>query len=384
MGIGYVLDGDKMIVLKNGTFDGMSEEIKTTDSKLIIFGIGVIGSTITPEILKKYHLEDRILFCVDNDSTRWNTYLNICGKELKIVSPETIINIEQKITVLITISRYKSAIEQLELISAEKTISCYIIPALCIRSYSAKGGKGAIKYSDKKLIPKKIHYMWLGKKPIPENLLRCIDSWRKYCPDYEIIRWDESNYDVHKNIFMAQAYDNRKFGFVPDYARIELLYEHGGIYLDTDVELIRNIDELLYQEAFCGVEKWQVLNFGGCSGAVKGHYSLKPFLDRWSERRLIRSDGTLDGISSGLIDTSVAIEHGYEINGRTQIVNGMTIYTYDYFHPYDYMTGKINMTDDTFSVHHFNGGWLDEKSKTESKDITKAFDNMMENAVEVG
>ena len=371
---------EKMLKLKTGTFAGMAKDIKSRNSGIVIFGTGVIGSTVTPEILKSQGLIDRIAFCIDNDKTRWNTTINMCGKQVAIHNPEILTTHPDDLTVLIAISRYQSALEQLQRLTIAKDFSCYIIPAMCIDNFHNDGGKGVIKTSDKPLIPKKIHYMWLGGNPLPDKLQKCIDTWEKYCPDYEIIRWDESNYDVHKNQFVSQAYDNKKYGFVPDYARIELLYEHGGIYLDTDIELQRNLDELLYQEAFCSVEKWQVLNFGGCSGAIKGHKSLEPFLDTWRKRSLIRHDGTLDIISSGLIDTSVALKAGYTINGRNQTVMGMNIYTYDYFHPYDYMSGKLEKTDDTFSIHQFQGGWLDDKAKADNLRATCIFDELMKQA----
>ena len=103
---------------------------------------------------------------------------------------------------------------------------------------------------------------------MPGSLKRCIDSWKKYCPDYEIKRWDESNYDISKSSYMKGAYESKKWGFIPDYARLDILYNYGGFYLDTDVELVRSLDELRYQPAFSGVEKWSVVNIGGCSGAV--------------------------------------------------------------------------------------------------------------------
>lgn len=370
------IGGDKLR-LKTGTFAGMAKDIKNRDSKIVIFGTGVIGSTVTPEILKEHGLLDRIGYCIDNDRTRWNTTITMCGKEVKIHNPEMLTKCVGNITVLVTISRYQSALEQLKQMTGTEELSCYIIPAMCINDFHNDGGKGVIKSSVTPLIPKKIHYMWLGGNPLPDKLQKCIDTWERFCPDYEIIRWDESNYDVRKNQFVSQAYENKKYGFVPDYARIELLYDHGGIYLDTDIELQRNLDELLYQEAFCSVEKWQVLNFGGCSGAVKGHKSLEPFIDVWSKRSLVRHDGTLDSISSGLIDTSVALNAGYAISGRNQTVMGMNIYTYDYFHPYDYMSGKLEKTSDTFSIHHFNGGWLDEKAKADNLQAIRMYDELM-------
>lgn len=371
------------MILKTGTFAGMAKDIIGNNSKIVIFGTGVVGSTTTPEIIDEYNLGDRLLCCIDNDKTRWNTFIEMCGKSIEILPPDILSKLDGSVTVLITISRYGSAYEQINNMVGTEKFSCYIIPALCIRNFQSKGNKGVIKTSNVPLIPKKIHYMWLGGKEIPENLKKCIESWKHFCPDYEIVRWDESNYDVHKNTFVSQAYDNKRYGFAPDYARIEILYEHGGIYFDTDVELKRNIDDLLYQEAFCSVEKWQVLNFGGCSGAVKGHKSLEPFIEAWEKRELVRDDGTLDSISSGLIDTTIAINQGYIINGKNQTINGMNIYTYDYFHPYDYMSGKLEMTNDTYSIHHFNGGWLDVNAQEENKRAIEQYSNLMANAIVV-
>ena len=372
------------MVLKTGTFDGMARDLVDSGDDIIVFGTGVIGSTITPEILREYNLIDKIICCVDNDKSRWNSFVDMCGKKIKISSPDILKRLSNNITILIAVSRYGGVLEQLNNMNETEKMSCFIVPMICINSFREKGGKGVFNSIDEPLIPKKIHYMWLGKKEIPEKLKHCIDSWKYFCPDYEIIRWDESNYDVHKNKFMSQSYDNQKYGFVPDFARLDLLYEHGGIYLDTDVELKRNIDDLLYQEAFCSVEKWQVLNFGGCSGAVKGHKSLEPFIQEWANRSLIRDDGSLDSISSGLIDTSIALRFGYKINGKNQVVNGMNIYSYDYFHPYDYMSGKLDTTDDTFSIHHFDGGWLDEKTRTVNMQTSKIYDILLQSAVNVG
>lgn len=104
------------------------------------------------------------------------------------------------------------------------------------------------------MIPKIIHYCWVGNCQKPKSVLYCIESWRKFCPDYRIIEWNESNYDFSKNKYMWQAYEAKKWGFVPDYARLDIVYQYGGIYLDTDVELVKNIDELLSHKAFMGFE----------------------------------------------------------------------------------------------------------------------------------
>lgn len=368
------------VILKNGSFAKMAKDIINRKSKIVIFGTGVIGLTVTPQIIEQYGLGHYIKCYIDNDRSKWGTSVCVCGRQVPVYAPEVINTYDDNITVLIAISRYYNAYEQMRAMEKMKKSACYIIPAMCIDNFHNQGGKGVIKTSDIPIIPKKIHYMWLGGKTIPDQLQKCMESWKRFCPDYEIIKWDETNYDVHKNLFVSQAYDNGKYGFVPDYARIEILYEHGGIYMDTDVELKKNIDELLYQTAFCGVEKWQVLNWGGCSGSVKGHKALEPYLERWKERSLIRNDGSIDPISSGYIDTSVALEKGYVVNGKNQTVDGLNIYTYDYFHPYDYMSGKLEETTDTFSIHQFHGGWLDEKAKSDNQKAVSLYDSLMESA----
>lgn len=358
--------------LKAGTFSDMAAHIKSHDSKIVLFGAGVIGTSTTPAILDSLGLGTSVICYVDNDSSKWGNEISIGSRDIRICGPEVLCKLEGNIVVLINISRYADVLEQLEQMEYTDSMSCYIMPVMFIHNFRNEGGKGVIQTSDKPVIPKRIHYMWLGGMEIPQSLQQCIDSWRKFCPDYEIIRWDESNYDVEKCGYMKQAYQNKRYGFVPDYARLDILYRYGGIYMDTDVELVRNLDNLLYQEAFSSVEKWQVINFGGCSGAVAEHSALKPFLRAWEQRKFIRDDGTFDILSSGYVDTRVALDNGYVLNGKNQTIMGMNIYTYDYFHPYDYVSGKTQMTDDTYAIHHFNGGWLDEHTRLARKKKNQA------------
>ncbi len=364
--------------LKTGTFSAMAKDIIQNDNKIIIFGMGVIGTTVTPEILNSYHLLERVQYCVDNDSLKWNTYIELCGKKTEIKSPKVLEGLGKRITVLIAMSRWANAYRQLLAMNCTEQMDCYFIPEMCIRNYNMHKKTEIFKDTDNPIIPKKIHYMWFGEKPLPDRLKRCIDSWYKVCPDYEIIQWNESNYDVHKNRFVSEAYDNKKYGFIPDYARLDVLYRIGGIYMDTDVELRKTLDDLLYQKAFVGVEKWQVLNFGGCSGSVKGNSILKQFMDEWEKRSLIRADGSLDNISSGLIDTGVALRNGYVINGETQNMQGMNVYSSDFFHPYDYFSGKTEITENTRSIHHFDGGWVDSEIKEIQVIAEKQYETLLE------
>lgn len=366
--------------LRVGTFSEMAENIKAHSSRIVMFGAGVIGTSTTPALLESFGLLDLVVCYIDNDKTRWGEYIRVGRRTVKICSPDILHTLGENVTVLINISRYADAFEQMEQMECTQNMFCYIIPMMCIRNFHNEGSKGVIITSNVPVIPKKIHYIWFGGGPIPHGLQKCINSWRQYCPDYEIIRWDESNYDVGKCLYMKQAYQYKKYSFVSDYAKIDILYQCGGIYMDTDVQVVRSLDNLLYQEAFTSVEKWQVINFGGCSGAVCGHSSLEAYLQAWEKRELIRADGTIDPLSSGYIDTRVALDNGFRMNGQNQTVMGMNIYTYDYFHPYDYMSGKTELTDDTYTIHHFNGGWLDEDAQLADRQTRMKFEDLYQRA----
>lgn len=347
-----------------------------------MFGAGVIGQVTTPEILQMYGLVPYLECYIDNDGEKWGTVISVCGKQLCVHSPEYMKSCGHDVVMLLNVSRFSNVLNQLERMECTKDMDCYIIPMMCIHNFCLQKSSGKAVRSVKPLIPKKIHYMWLGKQKIPDKLQKCIDSWRRFCPDYEIIRWDESNYDIRKTAYMKEAYEAGAYGFVPDYARLDILYNNGGIYMDTDVEIRKSLDPLLCQEAFCGVEKWQIVNFGGCSGAVKGHHMLKKFLDARASIPFLDKDGKKNRMTCGFYDTKVAIEYGYVLDGTTQNIGGMNIYASDYFHPYDYMSGKINCTENTYSVHWFNGGWLDEEMKLANEEATIRFDQIYRYSLE--
>lgn len=369
------------MILNCTSFEEMHREITEQDMSIVVFGAGVVGTVTVPEILRQYGLLGRVAFYIDNSPAARERKIVFEDRVLDIKPVDQLGNVGKNTVVLIAVSRYAEILAQLEQIPHKVYISYYIMPMMCIHNFCSAVSGGEPILSDKPLIPKKIHYMWLGKKQIPSNLQKCIDSWKKYCPDYEIIQWNENNYDVNKQEYMRDAYSQEAYGFVPDYARLDILYEHGGIYMDTDVEVIKNLDPLLYQEAFCGVEKWQVVNFGGCSGAIKGHRMIGELLKERKNVPFLDADGRRNTFTCGFYDTNAVIKNGYQINGTTQNVQGMNIYAFDYFHPYDYMSGHTYMTEHTYSVHRFNGGWLDEKMKLANRETMREYDRIYELAV---
>lgn len=365
------------MIMKCDSFENIANDIKRGQKKIVMFGAGTLGMITAPEILSEQGLNEYVICYIDNDSRKWNTVIETAIGVKKIYSPDYLVNfINQDIVIMINVSRYYEVLKQLEGTGYTQNMECYLTAMLCIYNFGQSGNQGVIKKSISPMIPKVIHYMWLGNKELPDELKSCLDSWKKYCPEYQIICWNENNYDIEKNEYMRQAYQKKAFGFIPDYARLDILYHHGGIYLDTDVELLRSLDELLYQKSFCGVEKWQIINFGGCSGAVKGDPMIKKFLDARESLMYINRDGTENQNTCGFYDTAVALKNGYRFTGKNQEVSGMTIYSSDYFHPYDYMSGRTAITADTFSIHHFSGGWLSEKQKAANRRAIEEFDRI--------
>ena len=219
------------------------------------------------------------------------------------------------------------------------------------------------------MIPKKIHYCWIGGNPLPKLAKKCIASWKKHCPDYEIIEWNEDNYDFTKNKYMKDAFEAKKWGFVPDYARLDIIYQHGGIYLDTDVEIIKSFDSLLKNKGFAGFESEQYVNFGQGFGAEAGNQVLKTLLDSYETIDFLNRDGSLNTTPSPVINTeALNCKYGKLIPNKKQILdNGFVIYPIDYFCPKSMNDDKIRITDNTYSIHHFSGSWIPKDAMREWK-----------------
>ena len=221
------------------------------------------------------------------------------------------------------------------------------------------------------MIPKKIHYCWFGGKPKPQSVLNYIESWRRFCPKYEIIEWNEDNFNISDNIYCKEAYDSKKWAFVSDVARLSALYQEGGIYLDTDVEVKKSLDDLLDNKGFFGFE---VPIYVGTNiiGACKGNEFIKSLLNDYDERRFIKIDGDLDTTTNVKVTTKLAKEMGLALNGQQQTINGVTFYPQEYFCPYDYTTGRMTKSKLTYSIHWYNQTWISPKNRMRLK-ITKVF-----------
>ena len=167
-------------------------------------------------------------------------------------------------------------------------------------------------------IPRVIHYCWFGGNPLPEEAKKCIESWKRYCPDYEIIRWDESNYDVNSCAYIQEAYQAKKWAFVSDYARFDILYHHGGVYFDTDVELVASIEDILEKGAFLGVEQpiGDDLSIKVAPGlgmaAEAGHPLYRQILNMYGDLHFLHPDGSPNQITVVKYTTDLLLSYGLQ------------------------------------------------------------------------
>lgn len=208
------------------------------------------------------------------------------------------------------------------------------------------------------MIPKVIHYCWFGRGQKPEQAVKCIESWKKYLPEYELKEWNEDNFDITQNQYVREAYENRKFAFVTDYVRLYALYHDGGVYMDTDVEVIGSFDKFLHHHAFSGFETDGNVPTGMMAAEKKSVWA-KELLDQYNERKFVQKDGSFDMTTNTVVITNYMIEKGLVKNNTYQDFPELcTMYPAEYFCPKDHRTGKIICTKNTVCIHHFAGSWV--------------------------
>ena len=209
-------------------------------------------------------------------------------------------------------------------------------------------------------IPKVIHYCWFGHGKMPKLMKKCIRSWKKYCPDYKVILWNEDNFDVNSTIWTKEAYEAKKYAFVTDFVRLKVLYEQGGIYMDADVEVTRPIDGFLIHEAFSGFES-DTTAPTGIIASIKGQQVIKRWLDYYTDRHyLVNGKPNMDPNVSFM--TEDLKQHGLELNDVTQNINGMVIFPQSFFCPLSVVSNESKFSENTHCIHHFTSTWRTKKA----------------------
>lgn len=215
------------------------------------------------------------------------------------------------------------------------------------------------------MIPRIIHYCWFGENPLPELAKKCITSWKKFLPDFEIKEWNESNYDVQKNKYIAQAYKAKKYAFVSDYARFDILYKYGGIYFDTDVEVIKDLYPIIEKGAFIGIEKGTSLllnaGLGIASPAASAIYKI--ILDSYKDEEFVNTDGTLNQKTVVTRVSDIFKMYGFVEKDCIQYIKETIIYPSEYFCPKNLLTGQLKITENTYTIHHYDGSWVSDENR---------------------
>lgn len=216
------------------------------------------------------------------------------------------------------------------------------------------------------MIPKVIHYCWFGGKPLPSSALKCIDSWKRFLPDYEIKEWNESNFDIDAIEYTRDAYADKKYAFVSDYARFKILYDEGGVYFDTDVEVIKTMDDLIAKGAIMGAEidgseklnKYPIVAPGLVLVAEKHNTLYKEILEKYKSLNYYGEDGTFNKYTMIPLVSDLLKSKGLQPSSEIQNVDGIFIYPSDFFNPLDNATGRLKITSNTRSIHWFMASWL--------------------------
>lgn len=217
------------------------------------------------------------------------------------------------------------------------------------------------------MIPKIIHYCWFGRNPKSELAEKCIKSWHKKCPDYKIIEWNEDNFDISScPLYVRQAYEAKKWAFVTDYVRLKVVYDNGGIYFDTDVELRKNLKRLLQYDGFFGFEDGKYIATGLGFGAVKGLSLLQELLQDYEGIAFVQEDGTFDKTPCPERNTKIFLKHGLRQDDSSQMLNQrIRILPSIYMCPIDYVSGKRKWSFKTISIHWYSESWKNSKDKKE-------------------
>lgn len=361
-------------------YEQIEAEIQNAEV-VVCIGAGKIAKTKLEDVLSDYAI-NKISFFVDNNQEINRFEFPLCKKVVNVFPISKLCDFDKTKMIVILTTSYVSEIEkQLDDIGLGDIV-VFDLPILLTELYQndilamRKILPNNIKLYENQLIPKVIHYCWFGGKDIPDKNKKWMESWQKFCPDYEIKRWDESNYDISKNRFMLQAYEEKQWAFVPDYARLDIVYNHGGIYLDVDVEIVKNFDDLLYAKGFAGFESDKYVAFGLGFGAQKKLPIIKKLRDQYEKLEFRNTDGSLNLIGSPNIQTKNLLEDGLIQNGEYQIVRDLVIYPEKMLCGKSVRTMRTQLTDYTHSIHQYDASWITDEVKIESQKRYKRFANV--------
>lgn len=359
--------------LYNATMEKFIQHI--ADKDVYIYGLGEYFQRFKEwEVYKRIH--GSVAGFIDNGKV--GADFSIFDKIYMIKSTNFLKSIDSGIVLICSTKQLDSMYQTLCEEQLSDDIECYVLPLI----WAVSNGKDNedIKKKlkapdlDRLKIEKKIHCCWFSGETKPEGYQKCIDSWKRVCPDYEIVEWNSNNYDCEKNRFVRQAHEKKKWAFISDYARLDVLYQYGGIYLDMDVELLKPMDPLLQFDAFFSFDMQNHIDLGSGFGSIKGNPFLQELMEMYRDKDFCDKEGNpriWKYVQPEYI-REVFQRKGIRMDGSMQMVDGMLILPRSYQSPKDcFLLERFVETEDTISVHHYNSEWCGKEFLERRKE--KAF-----------
>lgn len=363
-----------MLKIRNMGFTAFKNYIKNKD--IFVFGAG----RALDSCLDLYFSGIKIHNIIDNNHDLWGNLINRNGEEIEIISLERFIseikdkNINNKLLMITSTFYAAEIIEDLDKIPELDGLECF--SQILIRNTKEDIPPYDFSHGIQK-IPKKIHYIWVGGMKLPNEYKENIESWEKHNPEYEIIRWDESNYDFKKIPYMREAYESKAWGFVPNYARLDIIYHYGGIYLDTDVKVVKNLDSLLYDDAFFCMGCTDRVNQGCGFGAVAGHSVVLDMMKEFERNEFLLENGQPGKKPCHTFVHPVIKKYGFEICNEYQNKNGVVLYPNEVMSPLTVFGTDEFISDKTLSIHKESGTWKSEREKDGISKLKNIIENRL-------
>ena len=359
--------------LYNGTMERFIQYI--ADQEVYIYGLGEYFQRF-----KEWEVYRHIHSSVDGviDNGRAGENINILGKVYEIKGTDFLKSIDSAVVLICSTKQLDSMYQTLREEHLSDNIKCFVLPLI----WAVSNGKDdenikrklKVTDTDKLKIEKKIHCCWFSGETKPEGYQKCIDSWKRTCPDYEIVEWNSNNYDCGKNKFVRQAYEKGKWAFISDYARLDIVYQYGGIYLDMDVELLKPMDSLLQFNGFFSFDMQNHIDLGSGFGSVKGNPFLEKLMEMYRDKDFCDENGDpriWEYVQPEYIRSAFQ-RKGIQMDGNMQVVDGLLILPRSYQSPKDcFLLERFVETEDTISVHHYNSEWCGKEFLEQRKE--KAF-----------
>lgn len=362
--------------VKNMPVESFTEYVQGKD--VYIYGVGDFYMRLIKKVVYK-DIHCSVVGYMDNGKA--GEKINVFGHEYDIHNIEYLKNVKKGIVLLCGTKYLDEMYNQLMRLNLSDEIECLMMPLIWIASDGRDDKEvleqlqdiGNVQRYSGNGIEKKIHCFWFSGEEKPDKYQRCIDTWKRVCPDYEIIEWNADTYDWKKSVFMKQAFESRKWAFVSDYARLDVVYNHGGIYLDMDVELIKDFEPILQFDAFFNYGTRHLIELGSGFGARKENAFIGRLLDRYKDIEFWDGDGKpqIDKYVQPVWLNEEYYKEGFRMDGSMQLLNNMLILPRRFYTPKDdiFLYNSLQC-EDTRGIHHFNSEWKPqeylEKRDTES------------------